>query len=230
MSNVSRLFQRIRRFLSGKASLPQDERYLKNKIGKNVFLDRAILEGDNHLAYGVSLSGDVSVGRYSTMGHHSTIHGNVSIGRYCQFGPHCAVYGVNHSQNHITTYVNNRLFNGRMKEVVEVAPVSIGHDVWLGFGAVILPGVTIGTGAVIGAGAVVTKDVSEYSVAAGNPARVIRKRFDDDIAQLLLRWQWWNLQPEELEVYEELFMTDISLHKEDMRRALSKLSPVENHD
>jgi phosphonate metabolism protein (transferase hexapeptide repeat family) len=70
--------------------------------------------------------------------------------------------------------------------------VVLGHDVWLGHGAVILPGVRIGTGAAIGAGAVVSKDIPEFAVAVGVPAKVIRYRFSEEIRQELLDLAWWD--------------------------------------
>lgn len=70
--------------------------------------------------------------------------------------------------------------------------VTIGNDVWIGYGATILPGVTIGNGAVIGAIAVVTKDVEPYAIVGGNPAELIRKRFDDATIRRLLALQWWD--------------------------------------
>ena len=74
----------------------------------------------------------------------------------------------------------------------------IGHDVWIGHGAIILPGRSIGTGAVVAAGAVVTKDVAPYGIVAGNPARFIRARFPDAIAQRLQRLAWWDWTPRPL--------------------------------
>ncbi len=71
-------------------------------------------------------------------------------------------------------------------------PTTIGHDVWLGTGCMILSGVTIGHGAVIGAGAVVTADVAPYAIAAGNPARTARSRFSQDVIDILLSIQWWD--------------------------------------
>ena len=68
----------------------------------------------------------------------------------------------------------------------------IGHDVWIGHGAVVLPGRNIGTGAVIAAGAVVTKDVGDYTIVAGNPARLVRQRFSTAIAERLKRLGWWD--------------------------------------
>lgn len=69
--------------------------------------------------------------------------------------------------------------------------VRVGHDVWIGCGAIILSGLHIGSGAVVGAGAVVTKDVPPYGVVAGVPARIIRYRFADDISNRLLKLHWW---------------------------------------
>lgn len=77
-------------------------------------------------------------------------------------------------------------------------PVAIGHDVWIGHGAVILPGRTIGTGAVVGAGAIVTKDVAPYTIVVGNPARPVRRRFPEPIAERLQALAWWDWDHERL--------------------------------
>ena len=74
----------------------------------------------------------------------------------------------------------------------------IGHDVWIGHGAVVLPGVRIGDGAVIGAGAVVSRDIPEYAVAVGVPARVIRYRFEPDVAERIKAMRWWDWDRETL--------------------------------
>ena len=74
----------------------------------------------------------------------------------------------------------------------------IGHDTWIGHGAIIMPGLKIGHGSVIGAGAVVTRDIPDYSVAAGCPAAVIRKRFSDKQADELKKIEWWEWTYEEL--------------------------------
>jgi virginiamycin A acetyltransferase len=72
----------------------------------------------------------------------------------------------------------------------------VGHDVWIGREAMIMPGVAIGSGAIIGAGSVVTADVRPYAIVAGNPAREIRRRVDDATAEALLELAWWDWPPE----------------------------------
>ena len=74
----------------------------------------------------------------------------------------------------------------------------IGNDVWIGRESIIMPGVKIGDGAIIAAYSVVVKDVPAYTVYGGNPARFIKERFDAELKDLLLRYQWWNLEPEKL--------------------------------
>ncbi len=74
----------------------------------------------------------------------------------------------------------------------------IGSDVWIGRESIIMPGVKIGDGAIIAAYSVVVKDVPAYTVYGGNPARFIKERFDAELKDLLLRYQWWNLEPEKL--------------------------------
>jgi phosphonate metabolism protein (transferase hexapeptide repeat family) len=76
--------------------------------------------------------------------------------------------------------------------------VHIGHDVWIGHGAIVLAGRSVGTGAVVAAGAIVTKDVPTYSIVAGNPARTIRRRFEDSITNRLAQLAWWDWDHEAL--------------------------------
>ena len=84
-------------------------------------------------------------------------------------------------------------------------PVSIGNDVWIGEGVCIVSGVTIGDGAVIGAHAVVTHDVEPYTIVAGVPARVIRKRFDDDVIERLEGIKWWDWSEDLIAKYSDYF-------------------------
>ena len=111
----------------------------------------------------------LKIGNRSGIGEFSEIYGDVTIGNDVMMGTNCIIYTQNHNFSRTDIPMNRQ---GASK----VMPVVIGDDVWIGGRVTILPGVKVGTGAVIGAGSVVTKDVPEYAVVAGNPARVIKLR------------------------------------------------------
>ena len=77
-------------------------------------------------------------------------------------------------------------------DIVSKGDIVIGHDVWIGNSATIMQGVNIGHGAIIGTNALVTKDIAPYTVVGGNPAKVIRQRFDDDTVDFLVKLAWWD--------------------------------------
>ncbi len=81
---------------------------------------------------------------------------------------------------------------------IEFSKVDIGNDVWIGENVIILSGIKIGNGAILAAGAVVTKDIPNYAVAAGMPAKIIKMRFDTSEIQILQNAQWWNTEPIDL--------------------------------
>lgn len=167
-------------------------------------------EGRNLIGGLGKVSGTLHLGYASTIasGCH-LVGGTIRIGRYCQFGPNVAVYALNHPFNHVSSYVNHRLFDGRLKAGQIAEPVSIGSDVWIGHGAIVLPGMTIGNSAVVGAGAVVTHDVPDFAIVAGNPARAIGIRFNEEIRGLLSALGWWSLPPGDLQAIEAIFHVDL---------------------
>lgn len=111
--------------------------------------------------------------------------------------------GANHQMNSATTYPFY-IFEGWQQDVPLISDLSnkgdtvIGNDVWIGQNVTILPGVHIGDGAIVGLNSVVASDVAPYTIVAGNPAKPIRKRFDDELIALLIRLQWWNKPVDEI--------------------------------
>ena len=88
----------------------------------------------------------------------------------------------------------------------DLALTKIGNDVWIGRSAIVLSGTSIGNGAVIGAGSVVTKDVPDYAIVAGNPAKLIRYRFDEQTIKELQSLKWWDWPDEKIERYAKYFV------------------------
>lgn len=140
------------------------------------------------------------------------------IGRYCSFGENIQIGRHAHPMHYFSTspywyqkYENilEQDFGAGVKPFapsdfrkltppVELQRTRIGHDVWIGHGALIMPGVSIGTGAVIGAMSVVTKDIPPYAVAVGSPARVVKMRFPENQVESLLELRWWEYAPGQL--------------------------------
>ena len=132
--------------------------------------------------------------------HHYEWNGDkLIIGKFCQIaaGVEFVMNGANHQMNAVSTFPFYTLEGWDMKppaasDMPLKGDTVIGNDVWIGQNAVILPGVHIGDGAIIGANSIVGSDVSPYTIVAGNPATEIRKRFDDELIQLMLDFKWWD--------------------------------------
>lgn len=118
------------------------------------------------------------------------------IGRFCSIADGAELeLGTDHNIDRISSYPFDNLnawAPGGLELYHRPNEIYIGNDVWLGSGVKILHGITIGDGAVIGAFAVVSKDVRPYAVVVGNPAREIRRRFDDETVERLLKLRWWD--------------------------------------
>ncbi len=104
-----------------------------------------------------------------------------------------------------SSYYIDETFRREVKKEVSLPNTVIGNDVWIGVGAIILPGVKIGDGAIIGGGSIVTKDIPPYAIAVGNPARVIKYRFTPDIIEKLLEIKWWQYSPWDLHQFNVTF-------------------------
>jgi maltose O-acetyltransferase len=129
-------------------------------VGSNVDISRNV-----YLGFGRG----IRLGSNSGVGIGAELHGPLHVGDYVMISPQVIVHTRNHSARSTSAPITTQGYE-------DSRPVVIDDDVWIGVRAILLPGITIGRGSIIGAGAVVSKDVPEYSVAVGNPARVVRSR------------------------------------------------------
>lgn len=134
-------------------------RRIFNSAGKNLDIEHGAFFGSG---------GEIEIGDNSGIGLDCRVNGPLKIGRDVMMGPDVMIFTQNHA--------NDRLDIPMNLQTAPKVPVEIGDDVWIAARVIILPGVKIGSGSIIGAGAVVTKDVPEYAVVGGNPARVLKYR------------------------------------------------------
>lgn len=146
-----------------------------------------------------------TLGKCSYVGYDSEII-NTDIGNFCSIANYVFIGGAEHPMQWVSTspvFQNVRHSGPTKRYAKHGLPKSkrtvIENDVWIAHGAIIKAGVKIGNGAVVGAGAIVTKDVPPYAIVAGNPAKIIRYRFDEDIIQGLLKTEWWNLPDDKIQ-------------------------------
>lgn len=149
---------------------------------------------------------DSELGDYSYVERHSEVI-YAKIGKFCAIASDVRINALHHpmeriSQHKITYRPNEYFLGAKIDKVFRehriARPVIIGHDVWLGHGAIVLPGVTIGHGAVVAAGAVVTKDVAPHAIAAGVPATFLKWRFAPEISVRIIRLAWWDWEHDRL--------------------------------
>lgn len=190
------------------------DRYPGAYIFEDVLISDDCIIGKNAVIHpGVALA-RCSVGDYTYIWSSAF---NTKIGKFCSIALFCNIgLGMHPSNGHVSTYpgfyskenpgclasfVDDDLFQ-------ESEPITIGNDVWLGASATILDGVNIGDGAIIGAGAVVTKDVDDYAIVAGVPAKKIRYRFNEEQIAFLKDLKWWDRDIEWIKKYA-VFFSDI---------------------
>ena len=143
------------------------------------------------------------MGRYSYCGYGCTVS-NVDIGAFCSIADGVVIGRAEHPTSFVS--MSPVFHEGRNvlrksfshHSVPRAKTTTIGNDVWIGQGVMIKAGVTIGNGAVLGMGAIVTRDVMPYAVVVGNPARELRKRFDEDTIHRLEQSSWWDWPAEKL--------------------------------
>jgi virginiamycin A acetyltransferase len=137
--------------------------------------------------------------------HYDFIGDKLIIGKFCQIGAgvEFVMNGANHQMNTVSTFPFYIMEGFKQEPPAKTdlplkGDTMVGNDVWIGQNVTILPGVHIGDGAIIGADSVVGSNVEPYTIVVGNPAKPIRKRFDDELIELLLKFQWWNRPIEEI--------------------------------
>lgn len=163
---------------------------------------------------------NVTMERHSFCGYDCEI-ANTDIGSFCSIANGVVIGGGMHPVDWVST--SPVFYEGRdsvkakfsKHERNPVKKTLIGHDVWIGQNALIKQGVKIGTGAVIGMGSIVTKDVEPYSIMVGNPAKLMRKRFNADVIEGLLESEWW--------LFEDIFLTENAKYFKNPEEFLSRL-------
>ena len=186
------------------------------------------IEGATRVAYlkNIIQSPQISVGDYTyyddpddvynfeknVLYHFEFMGDQLIIGKFCQIatGVRFIMNGAHHAMDGFSTYPF-KVFGGEwaLKDPMQIKSKGntiVGNDVWIGNGVTIMPGIKIGDGAIIGSNSLVTKDVDPYSVVGGNPAKFIRKRFDDETIQFLLELKWWDWEVEKITEHLNLIL------------------------
>lgn len=173
---------------------------------KNVISDPNITVGD-YTMYNDFVNDPVLFEKNNVLYHYPINHDHLVIGRFCSIacGAKFLFNSANHRMSSLSTYPFPLFFEEWGLDIKNVADswdnkgdIIIGNDVWIGYEAVILAGVTIGDGAVIGSRALVTKDVAPYTIVGGIPAKPIRKRFAEGTIKALLELKWWDWPKERI--------------------------------
>lgn len=174
--------------------------YLKNVI------NNANIEVGDFTIYNDFVHDPRDFQKNNVLYHYPINKDKLIIGKFCSIacGTKFLFNSANHTLNSLSTYTFPIFYDEWQQEVIPTkawdnkGDIVIGNDVWIGYEAVILAGVTIGDGAIIGTRAVVTKDVEPYTIVGGVPARPIRKRFSDENINTLLSLKWWDWSVEKI--------------------------------
>ena len=215
-NNVTKIYKRVKSI------------FFFNKTNKQSSSFEKITELNKEINFhGNNRVHETTIGRNSYVSFNSIIY-HTDIGNYCSIGPNVVVGFGDHPLDLISTsphvYLNEAIFNKIETDKIllnHFEKVKIENDVWIGANVYIKNGVRIGNGAVVGAGSVVLKDVGDYEIVAGVPAKIIRKRFSDSTIELLLKSNWWNLNTETLKNYKDTLINPNEANLKDMIKKIN---------
>ena len=160
--------------------------------------------------------GNVNIGRFVTITGPGTIikalNERIQIGSFTSIGQNVCIVDFNHNFKRLSSsFINHLVYRKSfVLDIITKKTLLIEEDVFIGSNTVVLPGVTIGRGSVIGAGSVVTYDIPRYSIAIGNPIKVVKKRFSEDVIEVFEELKWWNWGIERINNNKDLFNTDLN--------------------
>lgn len=181
-------------------------KYYLSKISKKIILLPAIKNSIIDKTSKVCSASNIikcNIKKYSYIGNYSTVV-ETDIGSFCSIADNCIIGGAMHPIDWVSTspvfYNSKNIMNKNFvkHEFNAFHRTVIGNDVWIGNNCLIKSGVIIGDGAIIGMGSTVTKNVESYTIVAGNPAKLIRKRFNDEDIVKLLKIKWWEYNDKEI--------------------------------
>ncbi len=177
------------------------------------------------------IKGTVVIGNYSSINGPTTFitskHNQIRIGNFTSIARNVTIIEFNHNLKKLSTSFLGKKLGGHasLNDTWSKGPIEIGSDVWIGTGSSVLSGVHIGNGAVIGANSIVNTDVPDYAIVAGNPAKIIRYRFSEDIIDRLKDIEWYNLDLDTLRKFPDILDTEINMAVlEEFRKGLQQLN------
>lgn len=196
--------------------IPQWKIYPRSQGHSTVYLQNVVtdpsIEVGEYTVYDDFIHDPRDFQRNNVLYHYPINHERLVIGKFCSIacGAKFLFNSANHTLGSLSTYTFPIFFEEWDLPVEDIprawdnkGDIVIGNDVWIGYEAVVMAGVTVGDGAIIGTRAVVTKDVPPYTIVGGVPAKPIRKRFDDETVERLLALKWWDWPIERIRLHLE---------------------------
>ena len=192
-------------------TIPEKQIYPRTGDRQTIYLKNVIknpnISVGSYTMYNDFVNDPVLFEQNNVLYHYPVNHDKLVIGKFCSIacGTKFLFNSANHTMASLSTYPFPLFFEAWGLDKKNVADawdnkgdIIVGNDVWIGYEAVILAGVTIGDGAVIGSRAVVTRDVPPYTIVGGTPAKPIRKRFSEEVTDVLQKLKWWDWPPEKI--------------------------------